>query len=78
MVADTVMTAQDVAQIQTRLNAMTNTRRLWVLWRYWLVREFKTRYAGSVLGLAWAVIQPLATLAIFYVLFGLNPSFLEL
>ena len=65
------MTAQDVAQIQTRLNAMTNTRRLWVLWRYWLVREFKTRYAGSVLGLAWAVIQPLATLAIFYVLFGL-------
>ncbi len=65
------MTAQDVAQIQTRLNAMTNTRRLWVLWRYWLVREFKTRYAGSVLGFAWAVIQPLATLAIFYVLFGL-------
>ncbi len=65
------MTAQDVAQIQTRLNAMTNIRRLWVLWRYWLVREFKTRYAGSVLGLAWAVIQPLATLAIFYVLFGL-------
>ena len=65
------MTAQDVAQIQTRLNAMTNTRRLWVLWRYWLVREFKTRNAGSVLGFAWAVIQPLATLAIFYVLFGL-------
>ena len=29
-------------------------RQLWVLWRYWMVREFKTRYAGSVLGLAWA------------------------
>lgn len=43
----------------------------WVLWRYWLLREFKTRYAGSVLGLAWAFIQPLASLAIFYVLFGL-------
>jgi hypothetical protein len=43
----------------------------WVLWRYWLLREFKTRYAGSVLGVAWAVIQPLASLAIFYVLFGL-------
>jgi lipopolysaccharide transport system permease protein len=47
------------------------TRQWWVLWRYWLAREFKTRYAGSVLGMAWAVVQPLATLAIFYVLFGL-------
>ena len=46
-------------------------RQLWVLWRYWMLREFKTRYAGSVLGLAWAVVQPLATLAIFYVLFGM-------
>lgn len=43
----------------------------WVVWRYWLLREFKTRYAGSVLGLAWAFVQPLASLAIFYVLFGL-------
>lgn len=42
-----------------------------VLWRYWMLREFKTRYAGSVLGLAWAFVLPLATLAIFYVLFGL-------
>ena len=49
---------------------MSRSRQLWVLWRYWLVREFKTRYAGSVLGLAWAFVQPLATLAIFYVLFG--------
>ena len=48
-----------------------NSRQLWVLWRYWMLREFKTRYAGSVLGLAWAFVQPLATLAIFYVLFGL-------
>lgn len=46
-------------------------QRAWVLWRYWLLREFKTRYAGSMLGLAWAFIQPLASLAIFYVLFGL-------
>lgn len=46
-------------------------RQVWILWRYWLAREFKTRYAGSVLGLAWAFVQPLATLAIFYVLFGL-------
>ena len=44
---------------------------LWVLWRYWLLREWKTRYAGSTLGVAWAFVQPAATLAIFYVLFGL-------
>lgn len=50
--------------------AVPRARRWWVLWRYWLVREYKTRYAGSALGLAWAVVQPLATLAIFYVLFG--------
>ena len=50
---------------------MSRSRQLWVLWRYWIAREYKTRYAGSVLGLAWAFIQPLATLAIFYVLFGL-------
>ena len=51
--------------------APRNARQLWVLWRYWMVREFKTRYAGSVLGFAWAFVQPVATLAIFYVLFGL-------
>lgn len=45
-------------------------RQNWVLWRYWMLRELKTRYAGSVLGLAWAFVQPVATLAIFYVLFG--------
>lgn len=47
------------------------TRRAWVLLRYWLLREYKTRYAGSMLGLAWAFVQPVASLAIFYVLFGL-------
>lgn len=46
-------------------------RRSWILWRYWLWREWKTRYAGSALGLAWALLQPLATIAIFYVLFGM-------
>ena len=51
--------------------APRNARQLWVLWRYWMVREFKTRYAGSVLGFAWAFVQPLASLAIFSVLFGL-------
>ena len=61
-----IATASDQARA-----GKSRSRELWVLWRYWLAREFKTRYAGSVLGVAWAVVQPLATLAIFYVLFGL-------
>ncbi|MCW5222497.1 ABC transporter permease [Verminephrobacter aporrectodeae] len=48
-----------------------SARQWWVLWRYWMLREFKTRYAGSVLGWVWAFVQPVASLAIFYVLFGL-------
>lgn len=57
--------------IQEESIASRQGARQWlVLWRYWMVREFKTRYAGSVLGLAWAFVQPVATLAIFYVLFG--------
>lgn len=60
-----------MAQRPRDTTAGIQVRQVWILWRYWLAREFKTRYAGSVLGLAWAVVQPLATLAIFYVLFGL-------
>ena len=56
---------------ESRLASAGSAKHAWVLWRYWLLREFKTRYAGSVLGLAWAFVQPLASLAIFYVLFGL-------
>jgi len=44
--------------------------RWWLLLRFWLARDLKTRYAGSALGLAWAVVQPLATMAMFYVLFA--------
>lgn len=65
------MTRPDSSPAATPLASSQSARQLWVLWRYWMVREFKTRYAGSVLGLAWAFVQPLATLAIFYVLFGL-------
>lgn len=56
--------------LQRHPPAGSPNRQLWILWRYWLLREWKTRYAGSVLGVAWAVVQPMATLAIFYVLFG--------
>jgi lipopolysaccharide transport system permease protein len=52
-------------------SAAVRLRKIWVLGRYWLVREWKTRYAGSMLGWVWALVQPMASLAIFYVLFGL-------
>jgi len=65
------MTAPKPRSTAVSSAAPRTARQLWVLWRYWLVREFKTRYAGSVLGFAWAFVQPLASLAIFYVLFGL-------
>jgi len=64
------MTGSTVVPSRHRV-LMSRSRQLWVLWRYWIASEFKTRYAGSVLGLAWAFVQPIATLAIFYVLFGL-------
>lgn len=63
------MTVQHVHTLQGASSGQA--RRAWVLLRYWLLREYKTRYAGSVLGLAWAFVQPVASLAIFYVLFGL-------
>ncbi len=65
------MTPQLARPVAQSPGTPRSPRQLWVLWRYWMVREFKTRYAGSVLGLAWAFVQPVASLAIFYVLFGL-------
>jgi lipopolysaccharide transport system permease protein len=52
------------------------------LWRYrrhiwWFTRQdLRSRYAGSALGLAWAVAYPLATLAIYAVVFSrlMNPQ----
>jgi lipopolysaccharide transport system permease protein len=37
----------------------------------WTLREFRVRYSQSVLGAAWAVLQPLALMAIFTVVFSL-------
>lgn len=42
----------------------------WPLFRLWLRREIKSRYAGSIVGLLWALIGPLATVGLFYVLFA--------
>jgi lipopolysaccharide transport system permease protein len=47
------------------------------LWRYrdllWMLalRDIKVRYKQTIIGAAWAVVQPLATMAVFAVLFGL-------
>ena len=58
-------------------------RRGWVpidlpeLWRYreligfLALRDLKVRYKQSLLGVAWAVIQPLMTMVVFTLLFGL-------
>lgn len=37
----------------------------------WLKRDVKSRYAGSAGGLAWAVLMPLSTVLLFYVVFAL-------
>jgi lipopolysaccharide transport system permease protein len=54
------------------------------LWHYrdllWFlaIRDIKVRYKQTVLGIAWAVIQPLFTMIVFYIFFGrlgnLGPS----
>jgi lipopolysaccharide transport system permease protein len=47
------------------------------LWRYrdllWMLalRDIKVRYKQTLIGAAWAIVQPLATMAVFAVLFGL-------
>jgi lipopolysaccharide transport system permease protein len=47
------------------------------LWHYrdllWMLalRDIKVRYKQTIIGVAWAVLQPLATMAVFAVLFGL-------
>src|SRR5438067_10865002 len=52
-------------------------RNLRVLYGYrqllaiWTVREIKVRYKQSILGAGWAVLQPLALMAVFTVVFSL-------
>ncbi len=35
-------------------------------------RDIKTRYAQSILGVGWAIIQPLFSMVVFTIVFGLN------
>lgn len=53
---------------------LVNWRELWqhreLLWTL-AVRDLKVRYRQTLVGVAWVVIQPVTTMAIFLVLFGL-------
>lgn len=40
-----------------------------LLW-LWLKRDIKSRYAGSLIGLVWAILSPILTITLFYVLFA--------
>jgi lipopolysaccharide transport system permease protein len=42
----------------------------WGLFLLWVRRDVRSRYAGSIAGLLWAFLSPLATVALFYVLFA--------
>ena len=56
-----------------RVWAALNLRDLWIyreLLCFLTWRDVKVRYKQTVLGVAWVVIQPLATMLVFTVLFG--------
>jgi len=64
---------------QIEINPESRNRRLinwYELWRYrdlfWFLvwRDIKTRYAQSILGVGWAVIQPVFSMVIFTIVFG--------
>jgi len=46
-------------------------RRYWALLHFWVARELRSRYAGSAFGALWAIVQPIATITLFYLVFGL-------
>ena len=40
------------------------------LFLFWILRDVKTRYAQSALGISWAIIQPLFFMVVFSIVFG--------
>ncbi len=52
-------------------NRLAAVRQHGFLFWLWLKRDLKSRYAGSVGGLAWALLLPLCTVLLFYVVFAL-------
>ncbi len=60
-------TIRDLLNPQRLVSSIADNRELiWQLGR----REIKERYAGSVLGVGWALLTPLATLGVYTLVFG--------
>jgi lipopolysaccharide transport system permease protein len=60
--------------IEAKTRVWPNAKELWQYRDlFWVLaqRDLKVRYAQTVLGVAWAAIQPLATLIIFTIVFGI-------
>jgi hypothetical protein len=72
--------APEVRVIDATLTVIGDSRRSSTRWRevweyrellYFLVwRDVKVRYKQTLLGVAWALVQPLATMVVFSVVFG--------
>jgi len=59
----------DAARAITVTPPGASFRRLVALWRNFFSREVRQRYLGSVTGLAWALVHPLALLAVYHFVF---------
>jgi ABC-type polysaccharide/polyol phosphate export permease len=59
----------DAARAITVMPPAASSRRLVALWRNFFSREVRQRYLGSVTGLAWALVHPLALLAVYHFVF---------
>jgi len=59
----------DAARAITVTSPGASSRRLLALWRNFFSREVRQRYLGSVTGLAWALVHPLALLAVYHFVF---------
>jgi lipopolysaccharide transport system permease protein len=59
--------------IEPRARSVLDLRELWdyrELLSFLIWRDVKTRYSQSVLGLGWAIVQPVSTMVVFTVVFG--------
>ena len=57
----------------SEMNRWFNVQEVWAyrdLFYLLVWRDIKTRYAQSVLGIGWAIIQPLFSMVVFTVVFG--------
>jgi len=59
----------DAARVRPMPPPDASSRRLLALWRNFYSREIRQRYLGSVTGLAWALIHPLALLGVYHFVF---------